>query len=323
MEIKPVNALIHRKDASFDHLVWMVSTLNGLHTSSELMHFMIHQLPVDTSSTLQEAHRLSNYVRGWVICIATLKPQAFLDVNTDEVTIDTINKPAKQSPRIKSMRFCGTTKGGDLDIRISPGDSSSFEFCLRFPQHSWGPLLDEVQVLSSPNKVLHFPSSSMKSSNGAAPRTTERQTIYFENDYDGSESDNDCQPNDDASEKTTNPSASAAFAYPRMSKNFKNCVLQEPDIMGHLTSCTAKNSSMIPLGSNLGSIMNLNRTRKLTIHGESWNNSLMLVNLMSSFLYVICNTLVLILTSPRFRSRRRAMRSLSFTKYVRMGNSGR
>ena len=53
---------------------------------------MTQQLPMETSSELQEAQRVSNYVQDWVIGIETLKPQASLDGNMDKVTADMSNK---------------------------------------------------------------------------------------------------------------------------------------------------------------------------------------------------------------------------------------
>ena len=41
MNIAPANDLIHRKAASFDHLVRKVSTIKVLHTFSELIYFKI------------------------------------------------------------------------------------------------------------------------------------------------------------------------------------------------------------------------------------------------------------------------------------------
>ena len=55
MDIAPANALILRKAASFEHLVWGVHTLNWLYTFSKLIQFMSKKLPVDTSSALQES----------------------------------------------------------------------------------------------------------------------------------------------------------------------------------------------------------------------------------------------------------------------------
>ena len=175
MDIAPANALIHRKSALFEHLVRTVSTLKGLNTSSELIHLMRQDLPVDTRYRLQEAQSVSNSVRDWVIGIATLEPQAFLDVNMDEVTIDLRNKPAKRSPRIKLTRFCFTAKGGDLDSNISPGAAFSFEFYLWLNQHSLDSVLDEIQILNPPAKVLRLPVSSMEYTNDATPRTPESQ----------------------------------------------------------------------------------------------------------------------------------------------------
>ena len=100
MDIAPANALIRRKAASFENLVWTVSKLKVLHTSSELIHFVIQKLPVETISALQEAQIVSTSVQNWVIDVATLKPQAFLDGNMEEVTTDMSIEPAKQSPRI-------------------------------------------------------------------------------------------------------------------------------------------------------------------------------------------------------------------------------
>ena len=78
MDIAPANALIHRKFASFKHLVQTVSTLKGLHTSSEFIHFMSQHLPVETIYALQEAQSMYTSVQNWVIGVATLKPPAFL-----------------------------------------------------------------------------------------------------------------------------------------------------------------------------------------------------------------------------------------------------
>ena len=175
MDIAPANALIQRKSALFEHLVRTVSTLKGLNTSSELIHFMRQDLPVDTRYRLQEAQSVSNSVRDWAIGIATLEPQAFLDVNMDEVTIDLRNKPAKRSPRIKLTRFCFNAKGGNLDSRISPGASFSFEFHLWLNQHSLDSVSDEIQILNPPAKVLRLPVSSMEYPNDATPRTPESQ----------------------------------------------------------------------------------------------------------------------------------------------------
>ena len=62
MDITPANALIHRKYASFEHLVRTLSTLKGLYNSSKLIHFMSQKLPVETSSALQEAQSVSSSV---------------------------------------------------------------------------------------------------------------------------------------------------------------------------------------------------------------------------------------------------------------------
>ena len=91
----------------------------------------------------------------------------------DKVTTDMRNELAKRSPWIKLMRFFCNTKGSDLDIMISPGINSSFEFCISLPQHSWDSALDEIQVLKSLAKVLHFQGSSRKSTDNAAPHNPE------------------------------------------------------------------------------------------------------------------------------------------------------
>ena len=284
---------------------------------------MIQKLPMETSSELQEAQRVSNYVQDWVIGIETLKPQASLDGNMDKVTADMSNKLTNKYPRIKLVRFCCTTKGSDLDIRISPGVASSFEFCSCLPQHSWDSVSDEIQLLISTDKLLHFLGSLMKYTNDATPCTPERQNMNFGNKTESYESDNGCQPNRDVLEVTTNPSEYAAFASLRMSKLFKTSSTAKKDIMGHLHSWTSKKSSMIPLGSNLGCIIRLNRMMKLTMHEESWNDQLMLVNWMYLFLNVGWTTLVLILLTPRSKSKGCVMRYLSCVRYGMMRNSGR
>ena len=86
IDIAPANALIHSKSALFEHLVWTVSTLKGLHNASELIHFMSQELLVDNSSTLQEVQSLSTSIQKWVVGVAALEPQAFLDGNMDEST---------------------------------------------------------------------------------------------------------------------------------------------------------------------------------------------------------------------------------------------
>ena len=66
---------------------------------------MIQQLPVYTSSALQEAHSVYNSVQDWMLCIDNLKPQAFINGDMDEVTTYMSNKHAKQSRKINLMRF--------------------------------------------------------------------------------------------------------------------------------------------------------------------------------------------------------------------------
>ena len=115
-----------------------------------------------------------------MIFIANIETQDFIDGNMDEFTTDVSNEPAKQSPRIKLIIFCCTSKGIYLDSRISTVVASSFKFCPCLPQHSWDSVSDKVQVLSSLVKVLHFPGSLMKSPSSASPRTPERQLLLLE-----------------------------------------------------------------------------------------------------------------------------------------------
>ena len=72
MDIAPKNALLHRKDASFEHLVWTVPTLKGLHTSSKLIHIMRQNLPLETRSSIQEAQSVFTSIQYWMIGAATL-----------------------------------------------------------------------------------------------------------------------------------------------------------------------------------------------------------------------------------------------------------
>ena len=95
MDIAPANTMIYRKSASFKHLVWAVSTLKGLHTSSKLIHFMIQKIPVDTIYALQEAQSLSTSVKNWVIGVTTLELQELIDGNMDKVMTEMSNEPTK------------------------------------------------------------------------------------------------------------------------------------------------------------------------------------------------------------------------------------
>ena len=81
--------------------------------------------------------------------------------------------------------------------------------------------------------------------------------------------------------------------------------------------------STIPLGSNLGYTVHLNRMINIKVHEESWNDLLMLVNWMFLFLYVGWTTLGLIPLTPHFMSRTCAIIYLSCVRYGRMGKSWR
>ena len=124
---------------------------------------MIQKIPVDTSSSLQESQSVSTSVQNWVISIATLEPQAFLISNMDEVTTDTSKKPSNIYPWIKPIIFVCIVKDIGLDIMISLGITSSFEFFLRLPQHSWDSVLDDIELISSPAKTFHSPCSLRES----------------------------------------------------------------------------------------------------------------------------------------------------------------
>ena len=93
-------------------------------------------------------------------------------------------------------------------------------------------------------------------------------------------------------------------------------------MIGYLHYWTAKKSKTIPLVSNLGCNMHLNKIRNLKMHIESWNDSLMLVNWMFLFLYVGWTTLGLILLTPRYTSRKCEKIYLSCVRYENMGKEG-
>ena len=63
MDVAPANALTHRKYGSFASLVQTADTLNSIHTSYELIHSVSQQLPVYTSSALQEYQIVSTSIR--------------------------------------------------------------------------------------------------------------------------------------------------------------------------------------------------------------------------------------------------------------------
>ena len=53
MDVAPENSLTHKKATSYARLVKKVDTLHIIHISSDLIHFVSQQLPVDRSSALQ------------------------------------------------------------------------------------------------------------------------------------------------------------------------------------------------------------------------------------------------------------------------------
>ena len=93
--------------------------------------------------------------------------------------------------------------------------------------------------------------------------------------------------------------------------------------MGHSYFWTANMNATIPLESNLGCTITLNRMKKLTIHGDIWNDSSMLVICMFLFLYVGWTTLGQITPTQRSTSRMFATRYFSRVRYGMIGKAGR
>ena len=56
-----------------------VENLKSIHTSSELIHFVSQQLPVEKSSALQESQIVSTSIRESLFLIKHIEPLAFID----------------------------------------------------------------------------------------------------------------------------------------------------------------------------------------------------------------------------------------------------
>ena len=177
---------------------------------------------------------------------------------------------------------------------------------------------DEVQVLSSLAKVLHFPGSYMKSLNGADPRTPERQMINFNKDTGGFDSDKVHQPKYDDSAKTTNSSEYSAFASLRMSTLFKKISTAKTGYYGPPTFLDIQEEFNDTFGIQPRMYHEFEQDKESHDERRKLKNSLMLVNLMFSFLYVRQTTLVLILPTPRSTSKMCVLRYISCVRYGSM-----
>ena len=231
---------------------------------------MIQQLYVDTSSALQEAQSVSNYVQDRMICIPTIEPQAFLDGNMDEVMIYMSNKPAKRSPRIKLMIFFSLQRIVTLisgSVRLLPLLLSFVFVCLntfgiqcRMRFRYLAPWLKSFifQVLIwSLSMVL-----TLALLKGKWLILTRILAVSIPTKF--------INQNTTIRQRQRIPLNILPLPPSGWVHYSKKLVLQKPDIMGHLHSWTSKRSSMIPLESNLGCITSLNKIRNPTMSGESW-----------------------------------------------------
>eukprot|EP00957_Ditylum_brightwellii_P117503 8962024-Ditylum_brightwellii.AAC.1 len=117
----PSNTLTHRKFTSFASLVQMVSTCKGCHSSSELIHFISSQLPVDANPALQEDQSVPSAIHDCVFHINHLEPLTFLDSKMDTVATKMSNDSTEWTQGIKMLCFGCHVKGSATYIRIGDG----------------------------------------------------------------------------------------------------------------------------------------------------------------------------------------------------------
>ena len=177
MDVAPENSLTHRNSTSFVRIVQTVNTLKSIHTSSELIHFVSQQLPVDTSSALQESQSVSTPIRESLFFLKHLKPISFLDSKMYALTTTMKNNPKKRTPGIKMLRVWYHVEGIHLDGRIGDEVELNVDFCLRLPQHYWGSASYNVSLLSSAVKSSAIGTIQAYAYNG--PITPKRKKLIY------------------------------------------------------------------------------------------------------------------------------------------------
>ena len=145
-----VNREIWEISACFQSLKNTVYSLVESHSPAEVNAFVSGELPIDTGAAFQAAQTSAKEIMDSMLSIQYFDLVAFLTANHSTVGIGDPENLINRPDNIYFIKFSCTTYGASQDIRVTPADTLSFQFCMYLPQHWFDVAAKIVSIVSAP-----------------------------------------------------------------------------------------------------------------------------------------------------------------------------
>ena len=145
-----VNREIWEISACFQSLKNTVYSLVESHSPAEVNAFVSGELPIDTGAAFQATQTSAKEIMDSILSIQYFDLVAFLTANHSTVGIGDPENLINRPDNIYFIKFSCTTDGASQDIRVTPADTLSFQFCMYLPQHWFDVAAKIVSIVSAP-----------------------------------------------------------------------------------------------------------------------------------------------------------------------------
>ena len=132
-----VNSFTWKKSVCFTTLKDTIYPLADVHTVADVISLVSNELSLETGAEFQEAHFFVKSLMESCITIPYLEPLTFLNSAGKVKSIDNTSELGSRPDDITFFKLRCTVDGASVDKRIMSDCQSSFQFCLRLPQHTY------------------------------------------------------------------------------------------------------------------------------------------------------------------------------------------
>ena len=132
-----VNSHAWQKAASFGTLFETVSNLVDAHSVADIISLVSNELPIDSSSSYQEAQAASKVITDSALNVNNLEPLAFLTSTGATVSMAEFDDLKKRPADVTFVRLRCNLNGTAVDNRVDRISELSFVFCLKLPLYEY------------------------------------------------------------------------------------------------------------------------------------------------------------------------------------------
>ena len=123
----------------------------GSHSVAGVISLVSSELPLDTSSSFQEAQAASKLVLDSIVSIDNLEPLAFLDSRGASVSMSDFSDLEKRPSDVSFVRFRYNMNGQAVDGRVISTPDFFFSFCLKLPLHKYDTTSKTAMLVTTPS----------------------------------------------------------------------------------------------------------------------------------------------------------------------------